>query len=591
MQPHSHPHPDEVASRQQAYLQRAADRPGDEGTAIPRLAVGDIPGAVDAITRDLDHARRRQDCTDFKFNGLLRCLFLYRDRIPSDVQSEMKKILLDGRFHGGFRPAYPMFYNSENHRMAWHTAEYLTARLFPDETFTLDGRTARAHADRARAMIAWWIDQRARWGYTEWNSSTYMGVNLNSLLNLADFSDEPVIRALARDSVTKLFADLAADSLEGQVCGAQCRTYEGPLLDRAKQGVRPLFTLLLGLGESANLQQASATGDFVATTGYRPPEWLRALAVDTDKPLVNRECARMDPHFVYTLRGAFWRPPFEITDDAILQREYASEMDWAPIRTERCSEHLLSAMLNPRIHNYQMLVWMCSLRGRALIFTTHPTDRPREPHGDGVKRQEYWAGTCTTPRCHLKDGVLAALYRSRPSGAARAPGADFTHAYFPTEGFDEWQQDGRWFFARIDDGYAGLLAPPSARLTDSGDWAGKEVLAPGLDALWVCVCGSARQDGDFDRFRQRCRSSVVHHDPGRGAAAVRVGATTFTLDYAQGAIEDGVAVSWEGWPQMDNGFVHAEAGSPVVRVTTDDGVEHLDFSAARGILDAWVIRD
>ncbi len=131
-----------------------------------------------------------------------------------------------------------MFYNSENHHLNWAVAEYLAGQLWPTETF-FDGRPGKQHKRRARFLIAKWIDGRARWGFREWNSSCYMGVNLRSLLNLVDLADEQDIRGLATLSFTQMMADLAPDSAYGGVWSAQCASMKlssFPAMRRAWSG-------------------------------------------------------------------------------------------------------------------------------------------------------------------------------------------------------------------------------------------------------------------------------------------------------------------------------------------------------------------
>ena len=449
--------------------------------AIAPMAIGDVEKANREMLQKVDECNRRMDCTDFRLNALLRGMVLFAGQVRPEVKQAIKEAALSARYYGGNSRDYPMFYSSENHHMNWAVAEYLAAQLFPDEVFRYDNRTSRQHLDRSRFLIANWIDSRARWGYDEWNSCCYMGINLLSLLNLVDLAAEPAIRQLATDATTKLLADLAADSAYGGVWGAQARLYEPQCFERSAQNVAPALTLLLGAGDPADLPARAIWNDEIATTSYRAPDWLCRLACDLDTPLVNLERHRNDGDIYYKAKSRFWRPPFELTNESCRQKLCPEALTETPIRTERRAEYIVSAAIfaegdNISIWARQAMVWQSCLRGRLAIFTTQPAA------GAADHRTPYWAGTAVAPRCCLQDGVLAAVYHSQ-SGDTRS--GDFTHAYFPTGQFDEWSRQGDWFFGRCQDAFVGLLGPQGSSLTGEGQWAGKEIKAPGRTAASI----------------------------------------------------------------------------------------------------------
>ena len=572
-------------ARHSAFLQQAADTAEGNGPGglIPCLAVGNWERAGAVMEEALRHCEARLDCTDFRLNLLLRAWRLYGDRIPGEFKQRIHDVLIDGRYYGGHRPDFPMFYSSENHHMNWAVAEYLTAQLFPDETFTFDGRTSRAHHDRARFLIATWIDRRARWGYCEWNSSDYMGINLLSLLNLVDFAAEPDIRQLAQDATTRMLAGLAANSAYGGVWSAQARIYEPSLFNASSQQAGGAITLLLGVGDPAALRSGGLGNSAAATTCYRAPEWLCRLAAEL-APAANRERHRSEETLFYDCRSAFWRPPFELTNEEARQRFDRFSLPEFPIRTERRPEYLVSALLQPASGvtaggKGQSLSWLSCLYGKAQIFTNHP-----RPAGHAKYEKEYWAGTTSTPRCHLEDGLLVALYHS---GDDRGT-ADFTHAHFPTAALSEWHRDDAWFLGRLDDAYVGLWTPPGARLTEDGPWAGREVLAPGRTAGWVAVYGCRDQDGDFAAFTRRCRNTHVNFRPEQAAIAVQADdRRPIEISREHGVTAGGAPVSCADWPQMENARAYGAWGDCRTRITTDAGEEILDFSAAREIAKEW----
>jgi hypothetical protein len=582
-----------LVERQDLFLKRVAELPPETAASswstnsgfISCLARGQLDRGNAMIREKAELCIGfKSDCLDFLLNMLLRALLLYPDRITPDNQDRIRRAAVGSRYYGGHRPRYPMYYNSENHHMNWAVAEYLAAQLFPDETFSFDGRTAKAHEDRARFLTANWIDRRARWGYCEWNSSAYMGINLMSLLNLADFARDPVLRRLAAEATTKLLANLAANSLGGGVWSAQARLYEPQVFSAHDQHAATALMILLGAGDSSRLQATSGVGEIVATTAYRPPDWLCRLAADPSVPLLTEERHRVERDLFYDCRSAFWRPPFELTHEEARQAFAPESFTDIPVRTERTKDYLVSAaivMPGPAKVDPQALYWMGSLRGIVPILTTQPfaAEAPES-------QARYWAGNSSVPRCFLHDGVAAAVYEGGRLSA------DFTHAHFPVAGLDEWTRRDRWFLGRSGEAYVGLRAPAGAVLAQEGRWAGREIKAPGRSAAWLAVFGSASRDGGFAEFVNRCEGMIVREAEDHRAIEWLASGSCIRVSQAEGAVLNGKPFSCAQWPQLNNAVVRHEYGSAIAEITPPGEAEStLSFSAARDVCAEWERRD
>ena len=580
-----------IRARQHAHIKAASARVREGGDKIlswnpailscfsageEELANQHIEGVADICST------LQRDCTDFMLNLLLRAYILFPGGITPANRDRIRKAATGNRFYGGHRVGYPMFYNSENHHMCWAVAEFLTAQCFPDDVFSFDGRTAREHYERSRFLIATWIDRRARWGYSEWNSSCYMGVNLESLLNLVDCSADSDIRNLAYQAVTKLLADIAADSLEGGIWGAQARTYESNVFKTSGQSAAGALSMLLGAGDSETPSASGGTMEYYATTSYRPPCWLCDLSRDAETPLVNEERHRGEEDLFYSCRSAFWLPPFELTNPEAMMAFAPDSFHDTPVRTERTAGTIVSAVLgNTRDKlGAQALYWMGSLRGRLSIFTTQPFAK-----GVELAEDRYWAGTSSVPICYLRDGVLAAVYK----GGVKSAG--FTHAHFPTSDMSEWTHRGGWFFGRLDDAYVGIRPPTGGELESEGKWAGRDIIAPGLDAVWIVVFGSKSRHDSYPDFMFYCLQQL----------RIQVAADQSSVDYEVSGhkihvsrdkvTEDGAVFSCADWPQMNNRLVRHEYGSTQTYIMGSGQPElALDFSQASRISGEWAQR-
>ena len=110
--------------------------------------------------------------------------------------------------------------------------------------------------------------------------------------------------------------------------------------------------------------------------------------------------------------------------------------------TYRTGDVMLSTAQDyrPGVFSEQIHAWQATLDEHAIVFTTHPKN---EPHEDTrwLDSDGYWTGSGSTPRAAQHGAASIVIYAPQfaPSGAAPRSFAylDYTHAYFPTERFDE----------------------------------------------------------------------------------------------------------------------------------------------------------
>ena len=92
----------------------------------------------------------------------------------------------------------------------------------------------------------------------------------------------------------------------------------------------------------------------------------------------------------------------------------------------------------------QQHVWQATLNDDALLWGTHPGPR------DGDHSSTYWTGGGSLPRVDQRGSVLIALYNPTIQGHADRVFSNFTHAFFPTERFDDVQdQNGAYLSIAI----------------------------------------------------------------------------------------------------------------------------------------------
>lgn len=465
-----------------------------------------------------------EDTTDFDVLYLLNLWYGYRDVLPEGTRDAIAQRLL------GFKYWYTeptpegvvddKWYWSENHRIIFHVDEYLAGLAFPDETFTNDGRTGAEHAEHAERLIREWLDEKVRFGWSEWHSDVYYQKDVTPLLTLVEFAPDEELANRAAMVLDLVLLDIALHLHEGNFGATHGRSY---MKDKSTAVDQDTFGLAKLLFDDTDERHRSKTDAgavlFARARRYRLPSAIAAIARH-DEPMT--DCERMnvpldpttpvtdDPEAPYGIafddpanvpfwweRGAqiawqlvpltletldrhgLWESqffsPFKPLRDAVggdpeVARTFAQSL--APVLnfglltevstcTYRSGHVMLSTAQDyrPGMFGEQYHAWQATLDEHAIVFTTHPKNEPQEgtEWPDG---DGYWTGTGSMPRS-AQHGT-AAIHVYSPQFEPPAPPLDrfsyldYTHAYFPREHFDEVVTEGNWTFGRKGEGFVAL---------------------------------------------------------------------------------------------------------------------------------------
>ena len=186
----------------------------------------------------------------------------YRDLLPPDLRAAHRGRTC-GRFKYWFTDPQPAgvvdqrYYWSENHRLLFHADEYLAGQAFPNDTFTNDGNTGAWHQERARGFISDWLDEKARFGFTEWHSDVYYQKTLDALLTVVEWVDDPVLSRRASMVLDLLLFDIALHVQKGNNGATHGRSY---MKDKSVATDQDIFNLAKLLFDDTTLPYTS-TGD------------------------------------------------------------------------------------------------------------------------------------------------------------------------------------------------------------------------------------------------------------------------------------------------------------------------------------------
>lgn len=615
----------------------------------------------DAFAEQFAEIEAWEDTTDFDVLYFLNLLYGARDQLPAETVAAIEEQLTG--FEYWYTEPTPAdvvddkYYWSENHRIIFHTDEYLAGQALPEATFQ-DGRTGAEHQEEARERILTWLDEKVRFGFTEWHSDVYYQKDVTPLLSLVEWADDEEVAARAEMVLDLVLFDLAAHLQEGNFGATHGRSY---MKDKSRAADQDTFGLAKLLFDDTD-QPYTSTGDpgavlFARAEQYRLPAAIAAVAasdetsvdvqqmgveLDVDAPVTDdpphpEGYAFDDPEAVpfWWERGAqtawqvvpqtidtldehdLWESeffaPFQplastVGDDDDAARALAQSLSETlgfglltevDTYTYRSPDVMLSTAQDhrPGVFSDQQQSWQATLDEDAIVFTTHPKDEPEVgtewPDGDG-----WWTGTGSTPRSAQQGAAAIHLYAPQfePGPPLDLGYLDVTHAYFPTERFDEVVQDDGWTFGRRGDGYVGLWSAQPTEWVPHGEdvdgvYTGEltedfDLVAEGTQNAWVVQVGDADTSGSFEDFRAALVGSVEAEEvAGETEAGFPAGfAVTFTSP-----TEGELAFAWEGPLTVDGEEVELHPGvrydNPWVQAGLDDRRYEIEADGNTLVLD------
>lgn len=421
-----------------------------------------------------------RDTTDFELMNLQWVIRLGRDVLPAATITAFEEVIVNYRYR--YDDPLPTglvdnkWFWSENHRIIFAVIEYLGGLELPDRVFRFTGLTGQQHAERSRQRLIDLMRERAKFGYSEWHSNTYMKFSYAPLITLLEFADDPELVSMAAASFDVCMFDLATHTLGGVYGVTHGRAFKAAKTSGFAESTWGTAKLLFDT-TPFGYQSANDIGPtfLAASTRYRLPEAIRQAARSPEAATIReRHGVHLDPHEPFTLsprapygydyddvenlpfwwsHGALtawqmipqtlkaanrWRlfetplfqrfsvaQQFAGVDPTIAQigvREGAAflaagVLGEAHTYTWRSPDAMLSSVVDHRVGDAmeQAHAWQATLGPEAVVFTTHPSDDVRRSL-DWSSDGGYWTGTASMPRSAQHE--RAAIHIYRPAYAA-----------------------------------------------------------------------------------------------------------------------------------------------------------------------------
>jgi hypothetical protein len=574
--------------------------------ALQRLAAGQSITLAD-VAPALEFVRGENDGADFRLITLTRILHGYGESLTPEVAAEIERVLADTRYWMDEPGVSPVFYGSENHQILTATSELLAGQRLPDLHFR-DGRTGTEHAADARERVLFWLEQRWRFGFSEWNSH-YYGQDIAALANLVDFAADDEISRKAEIVLDVVLFEMASQSFRGEFIAASARLY-GANKMIGDAGIHRIIQHAFGAGVDP-MAEAGIEINFLLS-GYSTPAVLRAIANDTADVVIRSSSGRdldelgsdtsidsaerrimalwgmqaftnpeaiadslnyIDAHdlFVSPYLAPFKQLNYRLLRGLGLLPLISTALDLpsnglvierADVYTYRTADALMSTAQSyaPGTFGNQQHVFGVTLGVGTTIFHTHPAVLDGDPMPNG-NSPGYWTGSGILPVSCQAGPVNLSLYRIPENpGFGREYVLDFTHLSAPLDRADRFELDGNTIVMQYGDALVGVIA--GAPLEQASD---RELIQRGLETYWITEVSSTT-DEDFVDFAERIRGA----EP-----SVAGGALTYRSDgLIHGAsLEDGCSV--DGEPASSGYDRHA---SPYAQVEREAQSWHIEFN-------------
>lgn len=433
--------PQGTQDRKTAALQFLAKHGTDNFTKA--LAIietnGDMQNAEKIIEQELARIDARYDCSDFRTPAFFYAL--RSQKVPLHIKEKLRQSLLNFRYWYDENGNDVMWFFSENHALCFNATEFLAGELFENELFTNSGITGAQHRRKAKRLLMEWFKVFMQYGFSEWNSSVYIPIDVIALLALYDMAQDSEIRLVAKQALDKTFEILACNSYKGVVAASYGRIYFKNLIGRRTSEASSLNYIASGEGW---LNHHCFSPVLFALSSYMPSENILSLYKADNNGIINKSVQGVERVNLYS-----YKTPDFILASAVNYKSHQSGLQ----------EHVLQAMI---------------LDCDTQIWINHPGERVI--FGEG--RPSYFAGNGTLPCVEQNTGSALVIYDLLEQEV------DFTHAFCPLKQFEEYKLLDNWIFLRKKNVCVGIFAKNGLNLTQTGVLKNYEIISPGRKNQW-----------------------------------------------------------------------------------------------------------
>lgn len=416
--------------------------------------------------------RSKGDCADFVLTPLLAVFSAHEEKFPAELASQVEALATDFRYWIDEPGNDVMWYFSENHALLFHITQYLAGYRYRDTQFSVSKRMGAEQYEIGKQRLAEWFDLFFQYGLSEWNSTTYLPIDLIGFFSLYLAAPDQEIKDQAKKALDFIF-EIAAINYHGHTMSSTYgRVYEHNLKAMQQGEMSSILQIAWGKGYFNNALRPSF---LFSLTDYQPKEELLAYV--------------------------------ELSPGEALTAEYTQGINQAYTYLYKTADYSLASVINyqPYTHGLQQHTLNVSLGDEAtLLWLSHPGER----QFSGENRPSFWAGNGNLPRIFQYQNVSLVHYRLAP---AELP---YIHLYVPYWRLDDCCQEGNWLFVRNKESYLGVYFSEGYALQTEGAISQREIRSYGREHHVVVKCSSEKEVGSFEVFKEAFLQSPIQASEG-----------------------------------------------------------------------------
>lgn len=460
-----------LAKRKETALARfAALDLNDMNSALAALYLGESWNSRihDKLRPAFKMIESRGDCADFMFAPLLSYLVMNPTRTPLTLQEKIKELALNFRFWIDEPGNDVMWYYSENHSLLFHTCQYFAGHLYEDELFITSQRRGADQYLLGKKRLVEWFRQFKAYGFSEWNSTTYLPIDLIGFFSLYNAAPDKEIRDLAKEALDFTFKIIAINYHGGTMSSTFGRTYEH---DLKAMRIGEISNMLAIAWDKGYFNYALRASTVFCLSDYEPPfELQQYLNLNENQALLANYIQGINQIETY-----------------LFKNEYYSIA--SAIRYNVFNKGHQQHMMNVSLDDGATQIWI---------------NNPGEKMHSGENRPSFWAGNGRCPFIEQYRNTMIMTYDLSEAYVK------FIHMYLPFWSLSEIQsEDEQWIFVRKENAYLAVYFSEGYHIIQKGDTRHREVRSIGQQHDVIVKAGSAKEFETFENFIEQVKQTKV----------------------------------------------------------------------------------
>lgn len=569
-----------VDQRRAAYLARVDEvlawranrvKPGELITDLAGISAKLARGEdADLCSRSVIELMKTPGSGPFWMFPVVGVAYLGREQLSAEAQQSIRDA-----WRGGMQ----MRGDTENHWVMYYASLYLMAELYPDEPAEswYTGKSSAENLAEARGYLIDWMDLATTIGQGEFNPTHYIGEYAIPLLYLATWAKDPAMRLRGQMKLDWILADLAVNTLNGVLHGANARTDDTSVIER--WNALASFFSWLAFGNTPPPAGYGGWGVYFATVAryYDVPEVIYRIAVDRDADYVQRDLKRTRRRWRNSdvLMAPIYKTNYTRRDYAV--GSYQGGMA-DPIQTHVWD--VTWAVPDPRgVHNTMFSMHPASSGFDMQTYFTELPDQmikgvTKEGKASYDSPDKFLGGSRFEQVFQDLDTVIA-LYDI-------PPGERFPHinGFFSKDLRHLTVDPSGWIFAQGGNAYLAYrpLAPyelqPLARIKSSwtgerADTGDQRLYSPHLRNGTIVQAASASEFPDFAAFQAAIRALPLEYglEPTPTVKFTTLRGKKVICTFGAAPVVNGRPVDYTKWKLFEGPYLNAEKGSRRLTLT------------------------